>query len=348
MKRRIPIMPALVALGIAIIGYALTDAQNPKEEDCFFLSSLHYTAKGMGHWYSKQSGGFETLTGVPYDDLVCKHCHTPGCDACHKQEADGKLVYSSEAAKNQEICLKCHGRQRKIMGIDKERNQLDVHWATGMQCTDCHQPEEMHGDGTAYESMKQPGAMEVKCQGCHPEVTSSRAHMVHGQKLDCAACHTRRVATCYNCHFDAQVANGTRTALTTTDWVFLINYQGKVTSGNFQSLKYQDKTFVTFAPHFSHSVMKQGRECGECHGTETAKRLAKGHMKLTWFKDGELQSAKGIIPVADGRLDLIFLDRIDGQWVPMKDAAEPMIQYSAYGTPLSEDQLKKLAQNMGK
>jgi hypothetical protein len=347
-KKPILMMLGIVALGVVTIGHLQTGAQNPKEEDCFFLSSLHYTAEGMRHWYSKESGGFESLTGVPYDDLVCKNCHAPGCDVCHKKEVDGKPGYFTEVARNQEICLNCHSREKKILGIDKERGELDVHFAMGMQCADCHPPEELHGDGTAYQSMKQPDAMQVKCQGCHPEVNYSRAHTVHGQKLDCAACHTRRVATCYNCHFDAQVAEGKKIAITTTDWVFLINYREKVTSGNFQSLEYQDKTFVTFAPHFSHSVMKQGRECGECHGTKAAKSLAKGNMKLTWFKDGELQSVKGVIPVVDGRLNLIFLDRINDQWVPLKDAPAPMVQYSAYGTPLSQDQLKKLAQKMSK
>lgn len=348
MKKVILAMVSIVASGILLSGYLSAGAQHIEEKDCFFLNSLHFTAEGMRHWYSEQSGGFETLTGVPYDDLVCKHCHTPGCDVCHKKEADDKLVYSTEAARNQDICLKCHSRERKILGIDKEREELDVHFAMGMQCADCHPPEELHGDGTAYQSMKQVGAMEVKCQECHPEVNSSRAHTVHGEKLDCAACHTRRVATCYNCHFDAQVAEGKKISITATDWVFLINYEGKVTSGNFQSLEYQGKTFVTFAPQFSHSVMSQGRGCDECHGTETAKQLNKGDLTLTWFKNGELQSVKGVVPIVDGKLDLVFLDRIDDEWLPLKDAPAPMIQYSAYGTPLSEDQLKKLAQKMGK
>ena len=348
MKKIVLVMVGIVATGILLSGYLSVGAQKIEEKDCFFLNSLHYTTEGMRHWYSKESGGFETLTGVPYDDLVCKHCHTPGCDVCHKTEAEGKLAYSTQAARNQDLCLKCHSRERKILGIDKERDELDVHFAMGMQCADCHPPEELHGDGTAYQSMKQAGAMQIKCQECHPEVSSSRAHTVHGDKLDCAACHIRRVATCYNCHFDAQVTEGKKISITATDWVFLINYEGKVTSGNFQSLEYQGKTFVTFAPQFSHSVMSQGRGCDECHGTETAKKLNEGDLKLTWLKNGELQSVKGVVPIVDGKLDLVFLDRIDDQWLPLKDAPAPMVQYSAYGTPLSEDQLKKLAQKMGK
>jgi hypothetical protein len=348
MKRVVLVMMGIAAAGILLSGYLSVGAQKIEEKDCFFLNSLHYTTEGMRHWYSKESGGFETLTGVPYDDLVCKHCHTPGCDVCHKTEGEGKLAYSTQAARNQDLCLKCHSRERKILGIDRERDELDVHFAMGMECADCHPPEELHGDGRAYQSMKQAGAMEITCQECHPEVSSSRAHTVHGDKLDCAACHIRRVATCYNCHFDAQVAEGKKISITTTDWVFLINYEGKVTSGNFQSLEYQGKTFVTFAPQFSHSVMSQGRGCDECHGTETAKKLNKGDLKLSWFKNGELQSVKGVVPIVDGKLNLVFLDRIDDQWLPLKDAPAPMVQYSAYGTPLSEDQLKKLAQKMGK
>ncbi|MGB7062533.1 MAG: hypothetical protein WBF13_09320, partial [Candidatus Zixiibacteriota bacterium] len=239
-------------------------------------------------------------------------------------------------------------REKKMLGIDRERNELDVHSARGMQCTDCHTAKEMHGDGVAYSSMKQTGAMEVKCGDCHPEVTPSASHTVHGERLDCAVCHVRRVATCYNCHFETQVKEGKKISIPTTDWVFLINYDGKVTSGNFQSLAYQGRTFVTYAPHFSHSIMKEGRVCSECHGTKIAKRLAKKKQKLTWYEKGELQSVKGVIPVVDGKLDLLFLDRKDGEWIPLKNAPSPVVQYSGYGTPLSDEQLKKLAQRMGK
>ncbi|MCK4385986.1 MAG: hypothetical protein KAW16_02925 [candidate division Zixibacteria bacterium] len=341
----------LVGVILAVLvgkGYFL-HAQQKSEKECFFLSSLHYTAQGMKYWYDKESGGAEKITGIPYDDLTCKNCHTASCDVCHKAEKEGKFSYSTEQAKNQEMCLNCHGRQKTmIFKIDKPRDEMDVHFTMGMECLDCHTAGEMHGDGTAYPSMLEPEAMEVKCENCHSEVTPSVSHKVHGNKLDCSACHTRRVVTCYNCHFDTQVKEGKKVAIPTTDWVFLINRNDKVTTGNFQSLVYQGKTFVAFAPFFSHSVMKEGRKCSECHGTEIVKKMKKKKLKLTWYKKGELQSRKGVIPILDGKLDLLFLDRKDGEWIPIKDAPAPLVQYTDYGTPLSDEQFKKLLKKKGK
>jgi hypothetical protein len=126
--------------------------QEIKKENSFFLSSLHYTAKGMGYWYDKANGGLEILSGVPYSDLTCKNCHVSGCDRCHKVEKDKKLSYSTEAAKNQTMCLECHAREQAIIGIDRAAKQPDVHLAKGMKCMDCHSSREMHGDGTEYVS----------------------------------------------------------------------------------------------------------------------------------------------------------------------------------------------------
>ncbi len=348
MKRIGLILFGVLLLGILMRGGYLLNAQQITQKDCFFLSSLHYTAKGMGFWYDKENGGFESISEIPYEELACKKCHTASCDVCHKKEVEGELSYSVESAKDQTLCLKCHARQKKMMGIDKERGEMDVHFAKGMQCSDCHTNKEMHGDGAEYNSMKQKGAMDVKCQNCHADISPTRSHTVHKGKLDCAACHTRRVVTCYNCHFETLVKEGKKKAIPTTDWVFLINHNGKVTSGNFQSIAYQGKTFVSYAPHFSHSVMKKGRGCDECHATKIVKRMKKKKQRLTWYKKGKLQSVKGVIPIVDGRFDLLFLDREDGEWKPIKKAPEPVVQYSGYGTPLSDEQLKKLAQKMGK
>ena len=340
---------AAVVLSIVTIATHFTEAEQISEQDCFFLSSLHYTTRGMGYWYDKQNGGFESLTGVPYQDLACKHCHTPGCDVCHKSaDEEGKLAYSVQVTKDQKLCLSCHSREKKMMKIDQERGEMDVHFAEGMQCTDCHTAREVHGDGTVYNSMRQSGAMETRCESCHDEVYSSASHTVHGEKVSCTACHTRRVVTCYSCHFEDYITkDGLKTSIPITDWTFLINYQGRVTSGNLLATAYQGKTFVTYAPFFSHSVMKQGRSCGECHASEIAAKLKKGRLKLTWLDEGQLKSQKGVVPVVDGKLDLVFMEAKDGKWTPVKENSPPMVQYSAYGTPITEEQLKKLAQKMG-
>jgi hypothetical protein len=39
---------------------------------------------------------------------------------------------------------------------------------------------------------------------------------------------------------------------------------------------------------------------------------------------------------------LPFFNRVGDQWVPVASPAEPVIQYSGYGTPLSPEQFKRL------
>jgi hypothetical protein len=347
MKRAI--VYTLVVLGVmAPLVIKEAKSQEIKSKDCFYLRSLHYTAKGMGYWYSKEKGGLELLTGIPYDELGCKNCHIPGCDRCHKTEKTEKeckvAAYTTDTAKNQGICLKCHGRERAMIRIDHKANQEDVHLAQGMVCSDCHSQREMHGDGTSYLSLKQPGAMDTQCENCHDSPKPTEAHTVHDQKLDCKACHIRHVVSCSNCHFDTLVEKGKRKAIPVSGWVFLINYKGKVSSGSMQTFVTQgDKTFLLFAPHMSHSVMKEGRKCDGCHATETMKQAGKGRIELTWLENGKVKNLKGVIPVVD-EVDYkcSYQDFKDGKWIPIANPMKPLRQYAAFGEPLTREQLEKL------
>ena len=129
---------------------------------------------------------------------------------------------------------------------------------------------------------------------------ASVAHQVHGDKLDCKACHVRHVVSCNNCHFETMIKAQKRVALPVTGWKFLMNYNGKVTAANTQSFVLPDhKTFMLFAPQFSHSIMKEGSKCEACHATETVKKVMQGELTLSWLEDGKVQNLKGAIPVAD-------------------------------------------------
>jgi len=349
MKRVLTIQ--LIMLNLVLFGlFGNPYGQEIKEENCFFLSSLHYTAKGMEYWYDKANGGLEILSGVPYSNLTCKNCHVPGCDRCHKLESDKKAAYLTNVAKNQTMCLECHAREAAITGIDKAQKQEDVHFAKGMKCMDCHSSREMHGDGVKYISLKQPGAMDTKCEKCHPSVKSTESHTVHGDKLDCKACHIRHVVSCTNCHFDTQIREGKRTAIPVSGWVFLMNYGGKVSSANMQNFVVKgDQTFFMFAPHMSHSVMKEGRKCDGCHGTKIMKDVQSGKVTLTWLEGGKTKNLKGVIPVVKGvDYQCIYQDRKEGKWVPIQNPAKPLYHYTAFGEPLSQEQLNKLVERMGK
>ena len=351
MKRKFIILLTVLGFimsGLLVQGYS----EDIKKEDCFFLSSLHYTTRGMAYWYDKANGGLETLTGIPYASpkLDCINCHVKSCDVCHKTVEGEKSFYTAKAARNQDVCLNCHKRERTIMKIDKDTHQEDVHFAKQMQCRDCHIPSEVHGDGKEYNSMKQPGAMHAKCETCHPSVPESTSHKIHGDKLECKACHIRHVVSCQNCHIETIVNERKRVDIKVSGWTFLMNYEGKVTSANTQTFVAPgNKTLIMFAPQNSHSVMKQGRKCDDCHGTNIVKQVQSGKVNLTWLENSELKNLKGVIPVVEGvRYDCVYQDYKDGIWIPIDNPSSPMVQYIGYGKPLSKDQLKKLSQHMGK
>ena len=109
----------------------LAAAQDANKDQRIFENSLHRTSRGMAYWYDKARGGLETITGVPYSQLMCGSCHAASCEECHRTEKNGVSAYSTEAAKKQETCLKCHGRESAmILTIDNKANQTDVHIAS--------------------------------------------------------------------------------------------------------------------------------------------------------------------------------------------------------------------------
>jgi len=328
------------ALVMTIVAFA----QEIKKEECFYLSSLHATARGMVYWYDKSQGGLETITGVPYAEAGCNKCHVSSCDACHKTDLNGRPGYSTETAKSQGKCLGCHAREAFMMKIDKESNTPDVHFAKGMGCMDCHTAREIHGDGIEYKSMKEKGAMDVKCEQCHESLLKSASHTIHGNKLDCKACHVRHVVSCNNCHFETMLKEKKRVSRPVSGWKFLMNYGGKVTSANMQSfVAAGNKTFLIFAPQFSHSVKKDGARCEECHATETVKQLLRKGVDLSWLEGGKDRNLKGVIPVVNGvQYRCVYQNYEDGKWTPISNPFTPVVQYVGFGSPLTEEQLIRL------
>ena len=230
------------------------------------------------------------------------------------------------------------------MNINKKENTEDVHFVGGMTCMDCHTSREMHGDGVGYISMKQEGVMDVTCEQCHDNIGKTTSHTIHGDKLDCKSCHVRQVVSCTNCHFETMVKEGKRVAIPVSDWEFLMNYNGKVTSANMQTFVVAgDKTFLMFAPQYSHSVSKEGKKCEDCHANTNVEKVAKGTIDLTWLENGIMEHVKGVIPVIDGvKYNSVYQNFENGSWVPISNPQSPKLQYAGFGTPLSREQLNKL------
>ncbi len=345
-----------------------------------FETSLHNTREGKATFYEADDGFF-SLTGIPISDLPCQKCHgpqyadgttigeeyEPGCADCHAdpENPTGEIADS--------VCLNCHGRQAA-----EQNFAADVHKDAGFACIDCHKEEEMHGTGESVISFLANNATFVKCEDCHVEggqagaVPSNTSHTLHGDALACDACHVTTVSSCYNCHFESEVAEtGKRffAQMPRTGFKMLMNFNGKVTTATFQTLVNEGDTFVTIAPFHGHAITADGSACGDCHlqGGNGNQNLVEysdtGIITVTgWDAEAEgearLVGPNGVIPVPEDwftALEFAFLDytgnatdTINGSdnlalWDFLK--IEKDGGHIVFGSPLTQEQMDKLLNN---
>jgi len=310
------LLSATSVLILAAIGCG--DGDSGQEPDTSvqenLATSLHGTARGMKYWYEAEQGGFESLTGVPYDDLGCKTCHVnPGvCGTCHGESSTLAI------AQDDGRCYGCHGFQYAEIEAGLTDYHRDVE---GMKCKDCHGADEVHGDGNFYQSLYSPGAMTTRCDnsGCHDAVASNEFHDNHagdspaGDKMECAACHVQSVVSCYNCHFEYEVQGlGKFPFDHFKDWKFLLRRDRgdgelKIDVGNVLAVEYQDKAFVAVGPYYAHTVSKNAvTACEDCHNNEYVQEYkSTGKIVVAAWNEGEGAlvpniKGKGIIPIPPG------------------------------------------------
>ncbi len=310
----------------------------------FYEKSLHFTNRGLEHWYAKEQGGLERITGIPISQLGCSKCHVRTCDTCHLGTVDGKPSYSNEKARSQEACIKCHALEPlEYARKNPDAADADVHFRRGFKCMECHSIREIHGDGTLYDSYQAPGAMDTTCEKCHTDLSKCGGHTLHNGRVDCSACHVRNVASCYNCHFDTRIREGKSVSLPLKDMLFLINHDGRVTTANLHTFVYQNRTMIVFGPAFPHNVMKQARKCRDCHNTAILRDISKGQFTPVKWENGNLRNVSGVIPVLENLpWNFVFLNYESGKWVPIDKPEPPLINYSGYSSPISRAQLEKL------
>jgi hypothetical protein len=306
-------------------------------------SSLHATAGGMKWWY-EQPNGLGALINVPFASTTCGDCHTTGCSDCHGDLAGTGPVDQPA------VCLNCHGRQQ----AEGDLGVSDVHLEKGMTCSDCHTTGDIHGDGTAYNSMLQDGAIDADCANCHTTVPQIQDHSVHGDKLHCDACHVSTVTTCYNCHFNTLLEDHKKKAYKKfTGFVLLLNdANGKVRAGSYQSVIKDRQTFVAFGPFHGHSVMAKGRTCGDCHNNERVRELNEtGKIIMTRWDDTletpAIVHTTGILPFVPDALQLQFVDydKAKGTWSPVTTQTD-QTQWE-FCSPLTGEQIKALSAARG-
>jgi hypothetical protein len=352
----------LAAVGLVLFAAGVPPAvsQTGKSPEETFATSLHAARTGKNHFYGKATGGFEKLTGVPMAKLDCTGCHAPtladgtkvdaknyqpGCPDCHKTPGD-KVADAT--------CLPCHSRQAVEMKVS-----TDVHRSKGLNCMSCHTKREMHGDGKQYVSQLSPGAMDAKCENCHTKPAVNTAHQAHGDKLDCKACHVQTVIACNNCHFDSQVAGGGRRFFQPpmANFLFLVRREGsgKVHPATMQTLTYQGKSFAVISPYSAHTIAKQARGCGDCHGNANIASYAKtGKIAVTkWDSQASrFNTATGVVPVPPDWRTALTLDfmtykgdaadpKTDPQaWTFLKSGTD--MRQMLFARPLTREQIEKL------
>ncbi|NCP02129.1 MAG: cytochrome c3 family protein [Deltaproteobacteria bacterium] len=301
-------LPLLLAMILLPACSSDKDADDNQGVAGVFATSLHGTRAGKATWYN-DTDGFKTMVTVDYADLPCADCHNkavwenrpaaeggprawiePNCLDCHATTPGDEVADSS--------CLGCHSRQ----GTEISLGLTDVHRDGGqaMGCMDCHTQGDVHGDGTSYTTMFEPGAIDAKCQNCHSDATLAGVNDFHDSPhmdaIDCSACHMTSAITCYNCHFDneadetgsilhAKFASAKFGGPGEKAWRFLINRvvdeQGntKIFAGSMQSLMADvtassspgednlGATFVAIGPYYSHSIQKNAITCEDCHAS---------------------------------------------------------------------------------
>lgn len=335
--------PALLGLlflaGLMTFGFS-QESKGPEKN--FFDQSLHHTSRGLGYWYGREQGGVEQMTGVPITQMNCLNCHVQSCDACHAKTVDGRQVYSTEQARSQAACIECHGIGN-VEAAKKNNEFVDLHFERGMKCLDCHTSREIHGDGQAYDTYAQEGVLEASCRKCHDQVSAIKSHTVHGDKLDCNACHVKELPSCLSCHMDTRIKEGKSHSLPLKDAFFLVNSRGRVTLATCLTFVFQNKTMIEFSPSFPHTVAKQGRACPECHATPIVRDIRKKTFRPAAWTEAGLKNVPGVIPVLEGwDWKFPFLNYEQGKWVLIPNPDKPRVQYAGYCTPLSAEQFKKL------
>ncbi|UCG84860.1 MAG: hypothetical protein JSW71_12990 [Gemmatimonadota bacterium] len=321
---------------MCITGSCGTDsADQDLSPESAFPSSLHATGRGMITWYSASNGGFEQFVGIPYHELYCRGCHRPLCENCHTTAGDSVP---------EDRCLQCHG----LVAAEWD-SYPDVHRAAGMECLDCHSLREMHGDGNIYLSILDDGAMDTSCEECHSARAENEYHTLHDDAVDCSACHVQGVVTCYNCHFETELEQNRKLSYGQfTDWVFLVNYAGKVHAANFQSVKYRNHTFLAMAPFVAHAIARNARTCGDCHNSPAmAQYLETGTIEAARWDTvtNRVTHLTAVIPVPPDweiALQFDFVDlAVDGRWVFLERGPDKF--QMLFGTPLTTEQLESLA-----
>jgi len=295
-----PMLPLLV---IAVLTISLVSIAIAAEEDfggcegCHpdvaenFSTSLHYTGAGMkGEYEEYAAGEFGVDMDEYYAEWNCSECHASTCEKCHVGY-EAKMGHGDQTQEiTRDTCDKCHYKKQTSTFVGEipahgkipiegaeVAHPADIHYEKGLTCTDCHNVEDMHGTGAAAAST-QLEAVTTKCEDCHNSpgkevkgrpvtqfAPDTESHEIHGDKLDCTACHLGWSPRCVDCHLDTR--EGTHVEI--DDFHLAIGADGKIkpfmnqTTAN--TTAYDSATHIGYGAWFPHTITDKAKECADCH-----------------------------------------------------------------------------------
>jgi hypothetical protein len=177
-------------------------------------ASIHGTQQGFFTSISRRTGltaaspALASMFGAN-----CAKCHT-SCGQCHISRpvsVEGGLVWEHEVHRSPnpvKNCMGCHGSRvaDEFRGVN-EGCDADVHYLHLMNCLDCHEADEIHGDGTTpdnrYDVSDSPTCLDADCHadvGKSPNPQNAYHTAFHLANVACQVCHADRYKNCYRCH----------------------------------------------------------------------------------------------------------------------------------------------------
>jgi len=116
-----------------------------------------------------------------------------------------------------------------------------------------------------------PGAIEARCETCHASCRGRQATPYTAANSPARRATPLEVVTCLNCHIGARLGADGRPRSSGAACCSSSTTPGRVKLGNFLTYVHGSKTMITLA-RIPHSIKKQGRACGECHGRRMSAR----------------------------------------------------------------------------
>ena len=184
-----------------------------------YATSLH-NGTGQKRKVTIRSG----LSGPEDFDLLPQHQiegYTTNCATCHGTCGNchivrppiggGGLMNGHEFIKTPDMlntCITCHTSRggHAYLGV-ATGTKPDVHLTEmGFECMDCHNPNEIHGDGEMVEQRYAYDKLPT-CDDCHTGIASENTyHAVHYDDFNCQVCHSQDYNNCGSCHIHGEGA----------------------------------------------------------------------------------------------------------------------------------------------